>query len=469
MTAAERIKAALPPAAWTDDADAMTPHLEEWRGLFKGKTPLMATPRTVDEVVAVVRICSDTMTPLAIQGGNTGLVGGGVPDNSEQEILISLYKLNKIREIDAANYTLTADAGCTVAAIQDAAREADRFFPLSLASEGSAALGGVISTNAGGVDVMRYGTMRDLVLGLEVVLADGRIWNGLSALRKDNTGYDLKQLFIGAEGTLGIVTGAVVKLYPRPVSRVTAFLAVPDPAMAISLLSRAREVTGDRVSAFELISRAGLDLALKHIPNCRDPLSRPAPWYVLLEATSPGQSSDLGKSVEGLLEDAIKRGFVSDGVIAQSEGQAGDFWRLRESLSEAQKIEGASIKHDISVPVSKVPAFIDAATEAVTAAIPGARPVPFGHVGDGNVHFNISQPVDADPQAFLDRWEEVNRIVHDIVVDMGGSISAEHGIGRLKREELAHYKDSLSLELMRTLKQALDPKGRFNRNRIIKL
>ncbi|RMF10057.1 MAG: FAD-binding oxidoreductase, partial [Alphaproteobacteria bacterium] len=369
--------------------------------------------------------------------------------------------------VGSVYYTLTAEAGCAVVEVQNAALEADRFFPLSLASEGSAALGGVISTNAGGVDVLRYGTMRDLVLGLEVVLPDGRIWNGLSTLRKDNTGYDLKQLFIGAEGTLGIVTAAVVKLYPRPVSRATGFLGVPDPQSAIALLSLAREITGDRVNAFELISRTGLDLVLTHIPGCRDPLGAPQPWYVLIEATSPDATSDLQESFERFLESALNKELVTDGAIARSDSQRADFWRLRESLSEAQKVEGASIKHDVSVPVSAVPAFIEKASRAVAHAIPGARPVPFGHVGDGNVHFNISQPKGANGEAFLARWAEINRMVHDIVADMGGSISAEHGIGRLKRDELVRYKDPLSLELMRTLKTSLDPENLMNRNRVI--
>lgn len=467
MSAVDKIRETLPEGAWTDDRDVIAPRLVEWRGLFKGETPIMATPRTTEEVAEVVRICANAGAPLTIQSGNTGLVGGGTPDETGEEILLSLSKLDKIRDVDAANYTLTAEAGCTVTAVQDAARDADRFFALSLASEGTAGLGGVIATNAGGVDVIRYGTMRDQVLGLEAVLPDGRIWQGLGTLRKDNTGYDLKQLFMGSEGTLGIITAASVKLFPRPVSRAAAFLAVPDPEAAISLLALAREVTGDRVSAFELIARLPLEFALAHIPGTRDPLDAPAPWYVLLEATSPAAHSDLEESFERFLDQALERELVSDGAIAQSEAQAADFWRLRESLSEAQKLEGVSIKHDVSVPVSRVPAFIKRASAAVTAAIPGARPVPFGHVGDGNVHFNISEPPGGDGDAFLGRWEEVNRIVHDIVADMGGSISAEHGIGRLKRAELAHYKDPLSLEMMRVLKQTLDPKGILNRNRII--
>jgi FAD/FMN-containing dehydrogenase len=463
----DKIKSALPDGSWTEDPDSIAPRLIEWRGLFKGKTPLMATPRSTEEVAEIVRLCAVDKTPLVIQSGNTGLVGGGTPDETGDEILLTLDKMNRVRGIDAANYTLTAEAGCTVASVQDAAREADRFFALSLASEGTAGLGGVISTNAGGVDVLRYGTMRDQVLGLEVVLPDGRIWDGLSALRKDNTGYDLKHLFIGAEGTLGIVTAAVIKLYPRPVSRATAFLAVPAPEAAISLLSLAREITGDRVSAFELMGRQPLDLVLRHIPDTRDPLDAPAPWYVLIEATSPATDSDLGTSFERFLSMALEKDLIKDGAIAQSSTQAADFWKLRESMSEAQKHEGASIKHDVSVPVSSVPAFIAKASKSVTDAIPGARPVPFGHVGDGNVHFNISEPPGGDRQAFLARWQEVNRIVHDIVVDMRGSISAEHGIGRLKRDELAHYKDPLSLELMRALKATLDPNNILNRNRII--
>ena len=467
MSTAEKIKSALPVESWTEDADRIAPRLVEWRGLFRGKTPLMATPRSTDEVAAIVRICAEDKTTLVIQSGNTGLVGGGTPDETGEEILLTLDRMNRVRDVDAANYTLTAEAGCTVAAVQEAALDENRFFALSLASEGTAGLAGVISTNAGGVDVLRYGTMRDQVLGLEVVLPDGRIWNGLSSLRKDNTGYDLKQLFIGAEGTLGIVTAAVIKLYPRPVSRATAFVAVPNPKAAISLLALAREITGDRVSAFELMGRQPLDLVLRHIPDTRDPLDAAATWYVLIEATSPAADSDLDTCFERFLAAALEKDLVSDGAIAQSSTQADAFWKLRESMSEAQKIEGPSIKHDVSVPVSSVPVFIDRASKAVTDVIKGARPVPFGHVGDGNVHFNISAPEGGDGQAFLARWQDVNRIVHDIVVDLGGSISAEHGIGRLKRDDLAHYKDPLSLELMRTLKATMDPDGILNRNRII--
>ncbi|MDA5194023.1 FAD-binding oxidoreductase [Govanella unica] len=457
MTVLDQMKAAVGPKGWTEDSAVIAPHLVEWRGLYKGQTPLMLSPATTDEVSAILRLASESGTRIAVQGGNTGLTCAGVPDQDGQEVLLSLGRMNRIRSVDARDFTLTAEAGVAVATLHQAAAELDRMFPLSLASEGSCMLGGVISTNAGGVNVLRYGSMRELVLGLEVVLPTGEIWNGLRALRKDNTGYDLKQYFIGAEGTLGVVTAAVVKLFPPLRTKCTGFVALPSAEAAIELFGRARDLTGDRLTAFELVPRFALEFVLKHIPTTRDPLTAPAPWYVLMEAAEP---------LEPLIAAALEDGHATDAVIAQSGEQATALWRLRESISEAQKLEGGSIKHDVSVPVSEMAAFIARASAAVLAVYPDARPVPFGHVGDGNVHFNIQSAAGADKPAFEAHWAAMNRLVHDIVVDMGGSISAEHGIGRLKSVELAHYRPALDLQLMRRIKAAFDPANILNRGRI---
>jgi FAD/FMN-containing dehydrogenase len=462
------LKQLLGPKGFSTDAEELAPHLKEWRGLYQGRTALMLKPASTEEVAAAVAICHKAGLPLVPQGGNTGLVGGGLPDESGSEILISLSRLNKIRAKDALNYTLTVEAGCILGAIQNAASEMDRLFPLSLAAEGSCEIGGNISTNAGGIAVLRYGSMRDLVLGLEVVLPDGRIWHGLKHLRKDNTGYDLKQLFIGAEGTLGIITAATLKLFPKPKDRATAIVALPNPAAAIELLSLAREHSGDSVSAFELIPRLGLDFVLRHIPGTREPLEKTYPWYALIELTSASEMAGLQSRLERILSDGMTQGLVIDGAIAATLTQTASFWHLREDMSESQRHEGGSIKHDISVPVSKVADFIQEASAAAVKALPGIRPVAFGHVGDGNVHFNLSQPVGADTGAFLARRPEMNRIVHDIVAGMGGSISAEHGIGRLKVDELAHYKDPLELLMMQQVKKAFDPENLMNPGRILR-
>lgn len=467
MDAVSDLKSALSPASWTEDAGEIAPHLVEWRGLYQGRTPLLLKPGSTAEVQRIVEICNRHRAPLAVQGGNTGLVGGGVPDEGGVEILLSLKRLNRIRSMDPADFSLVAEAGVTVAAVQDAAREADRLFPLSLASEGSCTIGGVISTNAGGINVLRYGSMRQLVLGIEAVLPTGEIHEGLSSLRKDNTGYDLKQLLIGAEGTLGIVTAATLKLYPLPRETVTAFVALPDPAQAVELFSRMRAATGDLLTAFELMPRLGLELVLRHVPGTRDPLATPAPWYVLMEASSSMAASGLAQAFDGAMEQALESGVITDGAVAQSGDQAAALWKLRESLSEAQKLEGASIKHDVSVPIARIPAFIEQASAAVLRLIPAARPVPFGHLGDGNLHFNIQAGPQADGKAFLARWAEVNRAVHDVTMAFGGSISAEHGIGRLKREELAHYKSPVALDLMRRIKAVLDPNNILNPGRIL--
>lgn len=450
----------------TDEAD-MAPYLQERRELFPGRAAAVLRPASVEEVSAIMRIAHEASIAVVPQGGNTGLVGGQMPDQSGEAIVLSLSRINKVRAIDAVNNTLTVDAGLTLAAAQEAAASVDRIFPLSLASEGTCQIGGVLSTNAGGTQVLRYGNARDLVLGLEVVLANGDAWNGLSGLRKDNTGYDLKQLFLGSEGTLGIITGAVLKLFPRPHAVSTAFAAVPDVASAVALLRIADAVSGGQVSTFELIPRIGIEFVTRHLEGASDPLPDPVPWYVLIEMTAGTKAARLTEVMEASLSEGFEQNLVSDAVIAQSEAQRTDFWRLRESLSDVQRAEGGSIKHDISVPVSRIADFIEAATKAVSERLPGIRPVPFGHIGDGNVHFNLSQPKGMDKEVFLDLWGEMNAIVHGIVREMGGSISAEHGVGQLKRDEIAATKSPVEMGVMRTLKNALDPKGILNPGKVV--
>jgi FAD/FMN-containing dehydrogenase len=468
FSALDRIKTIVGPKGWTDDPDAMAPHLADWRGLYGGSARLVAKPASTEEVAAVVAVCAEAGIAVVPQGGNTSLCGGSTPDDSGQQIVVSLARMNRVRAIDADNYTLTVEAGCVLETLQKTASEADRYFPLSLAAEGSAMIGGNLSTNAGGTNVLKYGNARELVLGLEVVLPDGRIWTGLRGLRKDNTGYDLKQLFLGAEGTLGIITAAVLKLFPKPTDVRSAFCAVPNVAAAVTLLGRARAESGDAVETFEFMPRLVLDLVLKHMPDCEDPLETRHDFYVLLELVSTATGdSRLSETLEAILEGAFEDGLVLDAAIAQSEGQRQAFWKLRENASESQKLEGASIKHDVSVPVSRIAEFYDAAWEKVVAIDPTVRLVGFGHVGDGNLHYNLQVPEGGDGKAFLARWEEFNRAVHDTVVALGGSISAEHGIGRLKRGELAHYKDPVSLDLMRTLKATLDPAGILNPGKVL--
>ncbi|MDR6871434.1 FAD/FMN-containing dehydrogenase [Bosea sp. BE125] len=448
------------------DADAMVPYLKEWRDLFRGKAQAIVRPASTDEVVALVKLAAATGTTLVPQGGNTGLVGGQIPVAEGREIILSLQRMDRIRAVDPDSDTMTVEAGLTLQKAQEAAEAAGRLFPLSLASEGSCTIGGNLSTNAGGTAVLAYGNARELCMGLEVVLADGRVWNGLRQLRKDNTGYDLKNLFIGAEGTLGIITAAVLKLFPLPAARATAFLAVPSPDEALALLNAAKAGAGGTLTTFEILSRTGLDFVLRHASGARDPLSEPSPWYVLMEVCAQS-ASGLDEAVETFLGEALEKGLVTDAALAGSLNQRNDFWKLREMLSEVQTYEGGSIKHDVSVPLHAVPAFIARASEAVVAMVPGCRPVPFGHMGDGNIHFNVSQPVGADKQAFIDRWSEVNQAVHAIVSEMHGSISAEHGIGRLKRDLLPGVKDPVELALMKTLKATLDPQGILNPGAVV--
>ena len=446
-------------------AEDVAPFVRDWRGRYAGSALCVARPGSVDEVAAVIRLCAAAGVAIVPQGGNTGLCGGATPRGGE--VVVSLTRLNRIRAVDAADNTLTAEAGCTLLQVQEAAAAADRLFPLSLAAEGTATIGGNLSTNAGGVQVLRYGTARDMALGIEVVLPDGRIWNGLRALRKDNTGYDLKHLFIGAEGTLGLITAAVLKLFPRPRRMATAWAAVRDPAAAVALLNRLRGETGDRVTAFEIVGRAALDLVLRHIPNSRDPLAGSSAWQVLIELADTLAETPLDAILERVLVAAVEAGEVLDVALAQSEAQARALWALRENVAEGQKIEGLSIKHDIAVPVSRIAEFIARADAALSTAFPGVRIVCFGHIGDGNLHYNQSQTAALDNEAFIAATPAVNRIVHDLVHELGGSISAEHGLGQLKREEILRYKSPVEMDMMRAVKLALDPAGLMNPGKVI--
>ena len=444
-----------------NEAADMAPYLKDWRGRYQGNALCVVRPRTTEEVAQVVRLCNEANVAMVPQGGNTGLCCGATPRGGE--VLISLARLNRIRAVDADNNTITVEAGCTLHAVQEAAQAAGRLFPLSIASEGSATIGGCLSTNAGGVQVLRYGNTRELSLGLEVVLPDGRVWNGLRGLRKDNTGYDLKHLFIGAEGTLGLITAAVLKLFPLPRSQATAWVAVESPAAAVSLLSQLRSVCGDRVTAFELIGATALELVMRHIPGSRQPLAAPSPWQVLLEL-----SEFAANDIDGMLERSLAEACgVLDATLAQNESQRLALWRLRENISEAQRIEGYSIKHDIAVPVSRIAEFVATADAALEKYFPGVRVVCFGHVGDGNLHYNLSMPLSAENTGLIAHSHEANRIVHDIVHSLGGSISAEHGLGQLKRDEIRCYKSDTEMELMQTIKNALDSRGLMNPGKVL--
>lgn len=461
-----RMKAVVGAKGVVAEGD-IAPYLVERRELYVGRAAAVLRPASTQEVSALLKIAHETGTAIVPQGGNTGLVGGQIPHEAGGEVVLSLARMNRIRALDAENNTLALDAGVTLAAAQAAAEEAGRLFPLSLASEGTCQIGGNLSTNAGGTAVLRYGNARDLVLGLEVVLANGDVWDGMRGLRKDNTGYDLKQLFLGSEGTLGIVTGAVLKLFPRPQSIATAFAAVPDVASAVKLLRVADNVSGGMVTAFELVPRIGLEFVTRHIEGAADPLPDPSLWYVLVEMSAGSATAGLDETLEAVLAEGLEQGLLTDAALARSQAQRADFWRLRETLSDVQRLEGGSIKHDVSVPVSRMGEFIAQATRAVEAAMPGVRVVAFGHIGDGNVHFNLSQPLGADKSAFVGRWNEMNALVHGIVRAMGGSISAEHGVGQLKRDEIAATKSPVEIELMRILKKTLDPKGILNPGKVV--
>ena len=446
----------------TDQAD-IAPYVTEERDLFHGRSPLVLRPGSTAEVSAICKLATEHRIALVPQGGNTGLVGGQTPHNGE--VVISMRRMDKIREIDPASNTMTCEAGVVLQVAQQRASELDRLFPLSLGAEGSCTIGGNLSTNAGGTAALAYGVAREMALGLEVVLADGRVLNALSKLKKDNTGYDLRNLFIGAEGTLGIITAATLKLFPKPRAVETAYVGLKSPADALKLLSIAQNEAAGSLTSFELLADIAVDFSIRHGIDIRDPLASKHPWYVLMELSS--SRDDARAALESILAKGMEDGIVDDAVIAANLSQRAAFWKLRDEMSAAQKPEGGSIKHDISVPVAAVPDFIEEANAAVVKLIPGLRPVPFGHLGDGNIHYNVSQPVGGDTADFLARWHEVNEVVFAIVLRMGGSISAEHGIGVLKRDELPEVKDKVAIELMRDIKAMLDPLGIMNPGKVL--
>lgn len=453
-----RIKAVLGEGGWSQDPDVLAPHLVEWRGRWTGETPLLVTPRSTAEVAAVVGICAVDGVAITPQGGNTGLVGGQIPQG---EILLSTAKLKAVRDVDPLDDAMVLEAGVTLHEAHRQAARVGRRFAVGVASEGSCTIGGLISTNAGGTAVLRYGMMREQVLGLEAVLPNGEIWNGLKRLRKDNTGYDLKQLLIGAEGTLGVVTAASLKLHAPLASRAAAIVGLASPADAIQLLARAKDETGGAVEAFELMGLLGFALTVRNVPGLRDPLPREHPWYVLIEIAS-GEPGAAEMALERLLAKALDDGLIADAAVAQTETQQKQFWHIREGHSAGQKPEGAVWKHDVSVPVSKIPAFIERADAALEAAFPGVRIIAFGHVGDGNVHYDVLKPIGADDAAHDASREQGARIVHDITASFSGSISAEHGLGAMKTAEALAYKDPIEVAALRAVRQALDPKRIMN-------
>jgi FAD/FMN-containing dehydrogenase len=446
------------------DPQAQTPYVVEMRDLYRGHTPMVLRPSTVAEVSQILKLANETSTPIVPQGGNTGLVGGQIAFNNE--IVLSLTRLDRVREVDPGSNTLTCEAGVTLQRAREAAAAVDRLYPQLLPSEGSCTIGGNLSTNAGGTAALAYGVARSHVLGVEVVLADGRILDNLNKLKKDNTGYDLKNLFVGAEGTLGVITAAVLRLVPRPRAVETAFLGLPSAQAALALFAIANDRAAGGVTSFELMTRLGIEMVLRHAAGCRDPLQKPYPWYVLLELSSQSKTG-LRELLEEILTEGLNRGLVLDAAIADSLEQAKAFWRLREMFGEVQRHEGGSIKHDVSVPVAAVPDFIAEANAAVAALLPEARPVPFGHLGDGNIHYNVSQPVGADRAEFLARWNEVNAAVFTVVKKFGGSISAEHGVGVMKRDLLPSVKDPVALDLMRKIKHLLDPNNILNPGKVL--
>ncbi|MBL8533905.1 MAG: FAD-binding oxidoreductase [Betaproteobacteria bacterium] len=464
-----RLRSILAPGDLLTDPADLEPFLVDWRRRLRGDALCVALPRTTGEVSDVVRACVEAGVAIVPQGGNTGLCGGATPQAGDKPVVVSLKRMNRVRSVDKDNNTITVEAGCILEQVQQAAEDAGRLFPLSLGAEGSCMIGGNLSTNAGGVHVLRYGNTRDLTLGLEVVLPDGRVWNGLRALRKDNTGYDLKQLFVGGEGTLGIITAAVLKLFPQPKANVTAWVGLPDPGAAVQLLGAAQEALGARLTAFELIADLPLALALRHIEGTQSPLAAPHPWHVLIEATDSDDEAALQTRVLALLERQLDAGILSDAVVAQNVAQARSFWHLREHIPEAQTRAGYSIKHDISVPISRIPEFLLEGERALVGLVPGIRIVPFGHLGDGNLHYNMTRPESWTDEAFSQQTGAVNGVVHELVHRFDGSISAEHGLGQVKRDEAARYKSEVELDLMRALKRAFDPALLMNPGKVLRL
>ncbi len=471
----ERLRAIVGDRGLITDDQGKHPYLTDWRENYLGSALAIVRPASTEEVSAVVKLCAAEKVAICPQGGNTGMSGGATPQESGREIVLSLTRMNRILEIDKVGYSMTVEAGVILKTIQETASDNDRLFPLSLGAEGSCTIGGNLSTNAGGVQVLHYGNARNLVLGLEVVLPNGDVWNGLRALKKDNTGYDLRDLYLGAEGTLGIITKAVLKLWPKPKDVATSWNAVPSPEAAVELLSGAYAASEDNVTSCELMGRQGLDLVFKHIPGATDPLADRHDWYVLLEWSSSrapregANQSGLRDKMEAYLGEAMEKGLVLDAAVAQNESQGRAFWALRENHSEAQKKEGPSIKHDISVAVSKLPAFVTEGLAAMKKALPECRPVPFGHVGDGNLHFNCQSPPGWSKQQFMEYGDAISGAIYDLVTSHGGSISAEHGIGRIKVDELAHYRSRVELDTMRTLKRALDPGNLMNPGKVLRV
>lgn len=442
-------------------------YLVEQRDLYHGRTPLVLRPGSTEEVAAIMKLATETKTPVVPQGGNTGLVGGQQPDESGTAIILSLGRMNRIRNLDTVGNLVTLEAGVILKNLQDAVEKAGRLFPLSLGAEGSCQIGGNLGSNAGGTAVLAYGNMRELCLGLEVVLPTGEILNDLRYVKKDNTGYDLKDLFVGSEGTLGVITAAVLKIFPQPKGKGVAYAGLRNPEDVLRLFQLATEHAGPSLTGFELMPRVGVEFTVRHVDGVRDPLESPHDWYVLIDISSSRSEEDARTTLETILTEAFENDIIQDAAIGESVAQAQSFWKMREEMSWAQKPEGGSIKHDISVPVASIPAFIHEANAATLEMIPGARVVCFGHIGDGNLHYNVSQPVGADKEAFLARWHELNHRIHTIVASYGGSISAEHGIGQLKREELAFFKQDIALDLMRRIKAAFDPAGIMNPGKVL--
>ncbi|WP_353952291.1 FAD-binding oxidoreductase [Knoellia sp. S7-12] len=460
------LEALGPTGVLTDPAD-IAPYVSDWTGTLHGRSPAVLRPSSTVEVAAAVRICAEAGVAIVPQGGNTGLCGGAVPGGPGVQVVLSLGRMRRVRAVDPVGDTMTVEAGVVLATAQEVAASAGRLLPLSLGSEGSCTVGGTIATNAGGTAVLRYGMMRELVLGLEVVLADGRVWDGLRVVRKDNTGYDLKQLFIGAEGTLGIVTAAVLRLFPATPQRATAWVALPDVSAAVALLGVVRERAAGSLTTYELVSREALDMVLSHLPGTRDPMPGSHPWYGLVELAGPASAVDLDETLEMALGEAVDRGLVLDAVVASSPAQREGLWRLREGVSEAQRIEGPSLKHDVTLPIGDLADFVADAGALVEARLPGVRLVTYGHVGDGNLHYNLSGPVSGDPEAFLALHHRLTEVVYDAVARRGGSISAEHGVGTTKRDAIAAVKSEVELDLARAVKHALDPGGVMNPTKVL--
>lgn len=463
----DRLKAVVRAGGYIEGTEDTAAYTRPWRGKWDGRTPLVLRPKSTEEVAAIVKVCAETRTPIVPQGGNTGVTYGGLPSADMNEVVVSTARMRRVRDIDILNDTMTVEAGVVLKEIQTAATEHDRLFPLSLGAEGSCQIGGNISTNAGGIQVLRYGNTRNLVLGLEVVLPDGRVWDGLRGLRKDNTGYDMKQMFIGAEGTLGIITAAVLRLFPKPTEAQSAWIAVDSPKAGLDLLVHMKGAMGEAITSFELIRRSIIDFLLAGVPGHSDPLSEAHPWYVLMEVTGQGAVGSLSEPLTTALESAAEKGLVRDAVIASSSEQAKRLWRMREDLPDAQKAAGGSIAHDVSVPLSRLAEFIARADAAVEKAYPAVRPCCFGHLGDGNLHYNPLCPADWTYERYATETARINQLVHDIVASVGGSISAEHGIGRLRLEENLRYKNPVELDLMERMKRALDPLNIMNPGRVV--